>query len=93
MRIRVKGYHNFKDVMGDDHLLDMEIEECTVGEVLKRLSGRFGTRFRDLLFEPLDGGTRKDIVIFLNGVAHTHRLDTGLNDGDEIALFPVVSGG
>ncbi len=93
MKIKVKGFHNFREAIGDHLMLEMEVGKSTIRDVLDELSNKFGADFKDLLFDPKTKGVRNNNVILLNGVAYTHRLDSELKEGDEIALFPVVSGG
>lgn len=60
---------------------------------LKYLVDRHGPRLGTMLFSP-EGGISPHLVIFRNGQLATHdQYHIPLADGDELMLFPVVSGG
>ena len=96
MKIKVKGYLTLKKVMGDKDMLEMEVENATIKEVLKDLSERLDQNFRDAIFDPKTQEVSSHIKILVNG-RHTNslpnRLDTELEDEDEVALFPPLAGG
>ncbi len=96
MRIRVIGYSKFKAVMENQFPLLLEMEEGTLRDALEILSGRYGKRFDELVFDPLTREERRSNLIMLNGQSHLNlrnRLASELKDGDEIALLPAVTGG
>jgi MoaD family protein len=77
-----------------DPELRMEFAEgATIRSLLAVLTGRYGG-LSDLLFSAPD--TLRDLVnILKNGrnIQFLSGLDTPLDDGDTIALFPPVAGG
>jgi MoaD family protein len=77
-----------------DPELRMEFaERATIRSLLAVLTGRYGG-LSDLLFSAPD--TLRDLVnILKNGrnIQFLSGLDTPLDDGDTIALFPPVAGG
>jgi MoaD family protein len=74
--------------------LQVEFAGETVGDLIEHLATRYGRKARQALY---DGQGRLDpvIQILLNGeqwVTHD-RLDTALQDGDEVMLLLMLAGG
>ncbi len=87
----IKFFAFIRDYTGSK---EISIESCpTLRELLDKLSGRYGMRFREKLF----AGDRlsEDIIIMINGrhIEHLDGLDTNLKDIDIISIFPRVAGG
>lgn len=81
MLVTVKFFASYRELFGEDQLL-IEIEEgCTVGDVLDLLKARFPA-LREQGYMPLTACN-------LTHVSKKHVLA----DGDEMAIFPPVSGG
>ncbi|MUV61783.1 ubiquitin-like small modifier protein 1, partial [Halobacterium sp. CBA1126] len=79
--------------VGGDRRITVDEEAETVGEALDALlADRPALRDRVLTD---DGDVREHINVLRNGenVAHADGLETALDPGDELALFPPVSGG
>lgn len=96
MKIKVKGYLNFKEAMQRLSVSEIEIPGASLRGLFEVLCKRHGEGFTDLVFDPTTKSVRGDIRILLNGrhVIHLpNGLDTELEEGDEIALFPPVAGG
>jgi len=72
---------------------EVSISGKTVGEILEKLSDRYGDCFRDKIFE--NGKLRRFLNIYLNGedIRFLKELETTVEDGDEILILPIVSGG
>ncbi|PSP77480.1 molybdopterin synthase sulfur carrier subunit [Halobacteriales archaeon QS_1_68_20] len=72
--------------------VDVEADVATVGEALDALVERYPA-FDDRIFD--DGAVRGDVNVLRNGesVHAAEGLDTPVEAGDELALFPPVSGG
>ncbi|MCZ7396908.1 MAG: MoaD/ThiS family protein [Candidatus Methanoperedens sp.] len=88
-RIRVKLFANFREIA---KLKEKELEGDTVRVVLKALCEEFPV-MKKMLFKGED--LAPFISVFLNGmdVLGSGGLDTPLQENDEIAIFPPVSGG
>jgi sulfur-carrier protein len=96
MKIKVKGYFNFKEVFRNLGVTEIAISGGTLKGLFDVLSDRFGEEFTDLICDSRAKRVRGDIRILLNGRHIVHLpegLDTELKEGDEIALFPPVAGG
>ena len=65
----------------------------TLGPLLETLAARYGTAFRRAVFSGDELGG--EIIILVNGrnVVHLEGLDTPLEAGDEVSIFPMVAGG
>ena len=92
MKVHVKAFATFREVM--DSQFDMDFPKgSTIRTLLAELTGRYGG-LGELMFSTPD--TLRDFVNILKNGRNIHflcGLDTALNDGDVIALFPPVAGG
>ena len=82
--------------MGDGVSLEIETEEATLRDALKVLSNQYGKSFENMLFDPLTKEIKRSNLILLNGQPYINlgkRLDSELNDGDEITFCPALAGG
>lgn len=92
MKITVKAFATFREVM------DMKVElEFPAGATIKTLLSELTARYMGLdtlLFAA--PGTLRDFVNILKNGRNIHfiaGLDTPLDEGDMIALFPPAAGG
>ena len=92
MRVRVKTFATFREVM--DSQIDVELPEgATIRILLDELTGRYGG-LKELMFAAPE--TLRDFVNILKNGRNIHYLaglDTPLDDGDVITMFPPVAGG
>jgi molybdopterin synthase sulfur carrier subunit len=88
-KIRVKLFANFREFT---HTKELELEGETVREILDSLCNRFAG-LEILVFK--NGIVRPYINIFINGnnINESGGLEQELHTGDELAIFPPVSGG
>jgi len=96
MKILVKGHFNLKKAMGDKTAIEVEKESASIKDILDYLSDRFGKDLTELIFDPDTEEFAGHIILLVNGLNYLsmpNLLDTKLNDGDEIALFPPIAGG
>ncbi len=92
MKVTVKAFAMFREVM------DMQIEldfpaGATIRTLLAELTGRYEGLGKLMFAAP---GTLRDYVNILKNGRNTHfldGLDTPLDEGDLIALFPPAAGG
>ena len=96
MKINVKGYLTFREVIGDLSIQENESERYTLRHLLERLSLDYEGELGYQIFEPGGGGVREHIAVLINGVHYSHlaeQLEIELKDGDEVAIFPPIAGG
>jgi molybdopterin converting factor small subunit len=80
--IRVDFFGQVRETVGGRRT---EVPDCpSVGALLSHLAGRYGKEF-------LPSG----LIIMVNGrhIAHTGFLETPLEPGDLVSIFPVIGGG
>ena len=96
MKVKVKGYLTYREVIGDRHLLFDEGEIVTVYDLLAELARRSDDEFKEMIFDPESRQVTPLVAILVNGRHCSHlpdRLETTLSDQDEVAIFPPIAGG
>lgn len=91
MIIRVKAFARFGEVLGKELALELD-HGSDIDGLLALLCASQDAY--DLIFD--ESGTIRDYVTILKGGRHIQSLDgvrTVLKDGDEVAIFPPVTGG
>jgi len=88
-RIRVRLFANFREITKTNEL---EIDGTTVREILGILCKKF-PGIEKMLFK--DKNLQPYVNVFLNGrnVLESGGLEIAIRPGDEVAIFPPVSGG
>lgn len=91
MNIQLRSFANFREALGA-RSVDRDVQDgATVGDVLHALDEEYAE------FEVFDesGDLREYLSILVNGrdITHLEGLDTPLEDGDKLSLFPPVAGG
>jgi molybdopterin synthase sulfur carrier subunit len=88
-KIKVKLFANFREFTGTK---EREIDGVTVREILGMLCKKF-PGFEKMLFK--EKNLQPYINVFLNGknIHESGGLEAVVKAGDEIAIFPPVSGG
>jgi molybdopterin synthase sulfur carrier subunit len=91
--VKVKLFANLREIAGESAIM---LSGDTVQEVLFSLTDRYPA-LKEMVFERTgdEPKLRGYINVFLNGnnVKHMESLATEVKDGDEIGVFPPVSGG
>ena len=93
MRVEVKIFASLRRYV-DAKGLEMAIQpEGTVCDVMARLVARYPELGEQILGQ--SGKLRPGIALFLNGrhIQFKEGLDTPVQDGDRLAIFPSVGGG
>jgi molybdopterin synthase sulfur carrier subunit len=87
--VELRFFANFREAVGQKTLEREYPNGTTVGEVLLDLVEEHGLD----VFE--DGDLRTQLSIMKNGkdVVHIDGVDTRLDDGDTLSVFPPVAGG
>jgi sulfur-carrier protein len=89
MTLKVILFANYRETAG---VKDVELDARTVQELVEELIRRY-PGLTALLFQ--DGELKRYVNILVNGVGFRDLdgLSTQVHDGDEIKIFPPVSGG
>ncbi len=96
VRISVTAYGKFRGLMGGEVSLELEAERATVRDALNALCSQYGWGFESTLFDPATKEIKRSNLVLLNGQSYINlarRLESELEDGDEITLGPVLVGG
>jgi len=92
MTVEVRSFATFREAIGEKSI-DRDYDDMTVRDALEALESEFD----GLAGELLEGdGVRPHVNVLLDGreVAYTDDgLETVLEDGDRISVFPPVAGG
>ena len=91
MGITVKFFANFREAVGVGKI---EVKEAKdVSALFQELIAKFGHKLSEQLYE--GKSLRDTVIVLVNGktISLLDGLCTKLNDGDEVAIFPPVSGG
>jgi len=75
---------------------EFELKEgASLATVLDRIAGLYGRPFKKEFYEPELKDVKMGFVVTVNGVlmGQLHGVDTQLNDGDNIILMSLMSGG
>lgn len=93
MKVKVKFFALIRELVGVREL-DIDIANgMRVIDLLKLLAEKLPSGFRDYVFNSDE--VSDSIIILVNGkgLKELNGLATELNEGDEIAILPPVSGG
>jgi molybdopterin synthase sulfur carrier subunit len=87
--VKVRLFANIREIVGERELF---LNSTTVNGVLDTLTS-MKPDLQDVLFE--DGALRPYITVLLNGrnINEIDGIKSVLSEGDEVAIFPPVSGG
>ncbi|MGD8738982.1 MAG: MoaD/ThiS family protein [Desulfobacterales bacterium] len=96
MKITIRGFLTLRAVMADQSELELEIGNITLMKLLHELSDIFGEQYTQMVFDKAGKGLNQHIRILINGRHYSHmpqKLNTRLQEGDDVALFPPIAGG
>jgi molybdopterin synthase sulfur carrier subunit len=91
MELTLRFFANFREVVGQKTIVREYEDVSTVDDVLQALK----EEYPDLELYDEDGSLRQYISVMRNGrdVIHVDGLETTLEDGTTVSLFPPVAGG
>lgn len=92
MNVQLRFFATFRETVGTKVVEREYDDDTTVGEVLRGLEDEYDGLDGQLLE---NGDLRPHINVLKSGreVLHLDGLDTGLDDGDQLSIFPPVAGG
>lgn len=92
MELDLRFFANYREAVGQKELSLTVEDGSTVGDVLAHLESSYEGLEGELLE---DDAVRPQLSVLKNGrdVVHMENVDTGLDDGDRLSVFPPVAGG
>ncbi|MDF9745543.1 ubiquitin-like small modifier protein 1 [Natrinema salsiterrestre] len=92
MEIDLRFFATFREAVGQKERTRTVDDDATVGDVL----GELEAEYDGLAGQLVEGGTiRPQLSVLKNGrnVVHMEGVDTSLEPGDVVSVFPPVAGG
>ena len=96
MPVKVKGYLTYKEVIGEQSINIPDGETLTLSDLLNTLVTQIGNQLSDPIFDLETGLPGEHVAVILNGRSYRNLpegLDTPLQEGDEVSVFPPMAGG
>ena len=96
MIIKVKGYLTYRDLIGVQEIEQPNEPPISLLDFIQVLAEQVGGKHGAYIFDTGSGTVGTSVAIMLNGVHYNHlphRLDTLLQDQDEVSVFPPGAGG
>ncbi|MFC7214133.1 ubiquitin-like small modifier protein 1 [Saliphagus sp. GCM10025334] len=92
MELDLRFFATFREAVGQKDLSRTVEDGATVGDVLEALEAEYQGLEGELL---QDGAIRPQLSVLKNGrdVVHMAGVDTDLEEGDRLSVFPPVAGG
>ncbi len=93
LRVTVKFYSYLRNLVGPKATVELDLKEgTTISLLLNELF--LDSKIKDVLLDE-NHTVKSDITIMKNGreIKFLAGMDTELNHGDEISIFPLVAGG
>ncbi|MEM3534231.1 MAG: MoaD/ThiS family protein [Thermoplasmatales archaeon] len=89
--VNVRYYANLRDVTKTREENISGVDK--ISDLINFLIERYGREFRDKLF--IGNLPRENIIILVNGknIIFLSKMETKLNEGDNVDIFPPVAGG
>jgi molybdopterin converting factor small subunit len=94
--IKVKGYLTYREVIGQREIKERDDAPIILSDFLRELAAEIGGEHGRALFDDESGTVGRSVAVMRNGVHYNHlpdKLETVLQDQDEIAIFPPGAGG
>jgi sulfur-carrier protein len=93
--VKVRTILTLKTIMGSGETELSFPEESTLEQLITTLVNRGGDELASYLYEPNSRSLRPYIRLMVNGrdIAFLERMETVLQNGDEVLILPPVSGG
>ena len=93
--VKIRSILDLKRILGKREVQISVPKESTLQEVLVTMVNTWGEELSSRLFEPNSTKPLPYIRLMVNGqdIAFLNRLETVLEEGDEILILPPVGGG
>jgi len=93
--VRVKTILHFKRIMGSGEVALSLPEGSTLEYLLMMMVKKWGKNLSSRLFQPNSSRPLPHIRLMVNGrdIAFLNKLETELQEGDEVLILPPVAGG
>ncbi|MEJ2723191.1 MAG: MoaD/ThiS family protein [Deltaproteobacteria bacterium] len=93
--VKVRTILTLKKILGQGEIELSTREGSTLGELVTTLAERWGDELASHLFKPKSSSVLPHIRFMVNGrdIAFLNRMETVLENGDEILILPPVAGG
>jgi sulfur-carrier protein len=93
--VKVSTILTLKTIMGSGETELSIPEASTLGQLVTTLVNRWGDELASYIYEPNSKSLRPYIRVMVNGrdIAFLERMETVLQNGDEVLILPPVSGG
>lgn len=96
MKVKVEYLGHIRNIIGSGRQEEVEIEEeASIADLLMALSEKYGQPFKKAVYEKRGTDVKSNYIITVNGylLNQLSGIETKLQNGDEITLLPIVSGG
>lgn len=94
--ITIKPFFTVRQALGGVRELSIDVRDATLSGLLALIRDQYGQDFWRELNEPVSGRLKPEMQILVNGRHYRHHpqgINQPLDDGDLVALFPLVAGG
>ena len=96
MPVKVKGYLTYKEIIGEQSITIPKDAALTLSDLLTTLANQLGQKFTASIYDPKLEVLDELVAVIVNGRSYRNLpdgLETSLQDGDEVAIFPPMAGG
>ena len=96
MPVKVKGYLTYKEIIGEQSITIPKDAALTLSDLLTTLANQLGQEFTASIYDPELEVLDELVAVIVNGRSYRNLpdgLETSLQDGDEVAVFPPMAGG
>jgi len=94
--VKVEYLGHIKNITCNTREEELELSsDSTIADLLGILIKKYGEPFKKAVYEPKGSDVKANYIITVNGylLNQLKGLETKLNNGDHVALLPIVSGG